>query len=102
MRQNIHLIILCVVLILTASCTKPDRSEEVTTLSIELEDLAISDIDKALERVDSAEKAGVFTAVRANNVKACIYEYVYADLRQFADNSQRKTAPLRRAGSAPV
>lgn len=82
MKQNIHLIILCVVLILTAGCTKPDRSEEVTALSIELEDLAISDIDKALERVDSAEKAGVFTAVRANNVKACIY--VNTDRRRMA------------------
>ena len=96
MKQNIHLIILCVVLILTAGCTKPDRSEEVTALSIEQEDLAISDINKALERVDSAEKAGVFTAVRANNVKACIY------VNKIIIYSQRKTAPLRRAGSAPV
>ena len=96
MKQNIHLIILCVVLILTAGCTKPDRSEEVTALSIELEDLAISDIDKALERVDSAEKASVFTAVRANNVKACIY------VNKIIIYPQRKTAPLRRAGSAPV
>lgn len=49
MKHNIHLIILCVVLILTAGCTKPDRSEEVTALSIELEDLAISDIDNAYD-----------------------------------------------------
>ncbi len=35
-----------------------------------------------LERVDSAEKAGVFTAVRANNVKACIY--VNTDRRRMA------------------
>lgn len=84
MKQNIHLIILCVVLILTAGCTKPDRSEEVTALSIELEDLAISDIDKALERVDSAEKAiaaeeGHAISTSADSSDYCTSRWILAD-----------------------
>lgn len=79
--RNIIVLLLCAVLTITG-CTKPDRSEEATALSDELQDLAISDMDKALARVDSAEEAGVFTAMRANTVKACIYEN--ADRRQLA------------------
>ena len=51
-------------------------------LADELQNMEISDMDKALERVDSAEKAGVFTAARANTFKAMIYEY--ANRRQMA------------------
>ena len=42
----------------------------------------MDDMDKALERVDSAEEAGVFTPVWANTVRAIIYEN--ASLRQMA------------------
>ena len=55
-------------------CTKTDRSEEAQKLSEELINTAISNLDKTLERIDSAEEAGVFTALLANTVKACIYE----------------------------
>lgn len=79
--RNIIVLLLLAVLAITG-CTKPDRSEEATALSDELQDLAISDMDKALARVDSAEQAGVFTAMRANTVKACIYEN--ADRRRMA------------------
>ena len=65
-----------------AACTRPDRSNEATALSDELQNLAISDMNKALERVDSAEEAGVFTAVQANTVRACIYGN--ADRRRMA------------------
>jgi len=66
----------------SVNCSRPDRSEEALALSDELQNLAFSDMDTALERVDSAQRAGVFTAVKANTVKACIYEN--ADLRQMA------------------
>lgn len=79
--KNIIVISLCTVLVF-AACTKPDRSNEATALSNELQDSAVSDMDKALERVDSAEEAGVFTTAHANTVKACIYEN--ADRRRMA------------------
>ena len=65
-----------------AACTKPDRNDEATALSDELLNVTIDNMDKALERVDSAEKAGVFTSARANTLKAMIYEY--ANRRQMA------------------
>ena len=69
--------LVCIVLfaLLTCmSCAKPDRNDEAEALSDEIVDEAFADIGHALERVDSAEQAGVFTAVRANTVKAMIYE----------------------------
>jgi len=68
-----HLILLCTVAII-AACTGNGQSNETDTLSNELLDAAIIDIDKALERVDSAEQAGIFTASGANTLKAMIYE----------------------------
>ena len=62
----------CAVLVF-ASCTKHERSEEAHRLHEELLNVAMNDVDKAMERVDSAEEAGVFTAVRANTVRASIY-----------------------------
>ena len=43
-------------------------------MSDELTDLGFENQELALTRVDSAELAGVFTAVQANTVKAMIYE----------------------------
>lgn len=43
-------------------------------MSDELTDLGFENQELALARVDSAEQAGVFTAVQANTVKAMIYE----------------------------
>ncbi|MBO4464536.1 MAG: AraC family transcriptional regulator [Prevotella sp.] len=77
-----YIVILLFAVLAFAACTNRDRSKEATALSDELQNLAISNMDKALERVDSAEDAGVFTAVRANTVKACIYEN--ADRRRMA------------------
>ena len=76
------ILLLCAMLILTVGCTKPDRNEEATALSAELLNAAISDMDKALARVDSAENAGLFTAARANIVRASIFEN--AQRRQMA------------------
>ena len=81
MRQTIYLIILFTVLAFTA-CTKPDCSEEAIALSKEIVNEGLSDIDHSVERVDSAEQAGLFTAVRANTIKAIIY--TNADRRRMA------------------
>ena len=62
------------VLALTTACTKPDRSDEAVALSKEIVSDGLSDVGHSVERVDSAEQAGLFTAVRANTVKAIIYE----------------------------
>ncbi|MBR1546639.1 MAG: hypothetical protein IJ633_07605, partial [Prevotella sp.] len=77
MRQTIHLIILFTVLAFTA-CTKPNRGNEAMALSKEIVNGGITNI----ERVDSAEQTGVFTAVRANTIKAIIYSN--ADRRRMA------------------
>jgi hypothetical protein len=73
LKKAIHLVLLCAVLAMPG-CTKTDRSEEAQKLSEELINTAISNLDKTLERIDSAEEAGVLTAILANTVKACIYE----------------------------
>ena len=62
---------LCAVLTL-AGCTKYDRSEEAKALSEEIINKGSTNVEQALERVDSAEQVGLFTAVRANTVKAMI------------------------------
>ena len=79
---RLSLTILVSVFALIASCSRPDRSEDALALSDELQNLAFSDMDTALERVDSARRAGLFTSVKANTIKACIYEN--ADLRRMA------------------
>lgn len=79
---RLSLTILVSVFALIASCSRPDRSEDALALSDELQNLAFSDMDTALERVDSARRAGLFTAVKANTIKACIYEN--ADLQRMA------------------
>ena len=73
MRQTIYLIILFTVLAF-AACTKPGRNEEAVALSKEIVREGLSDTNHALEHVDSAEQVGLFTPVRANTVKAMIYE----------------------------
>ena len=62
--RNIHLFILCALLTLVG-CTTPDHDSEATALGDALLDLAINNRGKALQRVDSAAEAGVFTAVQA-------------------------------------
>ena len=73
MREGINIIIkmLCAVLAF-AGCTNQDCSKEAMTLSKEIINEGSIDVEHSLARVDSAEHAGLFTAVRANTVKAMI------------------------------
>ena len=64
------------VLGLFTGCTKHDRSDEAVALSEEIIDEGFSDLAHAIQRVDSAKQAGLFTAVRANTVKAMLHENV--------------------------
>ena len=76
MRKDRYFIILTtivIVLALMTACTKPDRSDEADALSEEIVNDGLSDVEHSVERVDSAEQAGVFTAVHANTTKAIIY-----------------------------
>lgn len=77
MRKSRYIIILTNIVTLVAlmmGCTKPDRSEEAIKLQEEITELGVEHPERAVERVDSGEQAGVFTAARANYVKAVIYE----------------------------
>ena len=83
--RNIIVFLLCVVMtiVVCMGCGGGTGNEDLAVRLVdELQNMEISDMDKALERVDSAEKAGVFTAARANTFKAMIYEY--ANRRQMA------------------
>ncbi len=73
MKQVLYLLIY-IGLALITGCTKPDRSEEADRLQEELVELGAKNPQLAVECVDSAEQAGVFTAACANTVKALIYE----------------------------
>ena len=70
--KNILVMMLCIVLAF-AGCTKHDRSEEAIALSEEIVSKGVTNIEHVSERIDSAEQAGVFTAVRANTIKAIVY-----------------------------
>ena len=69
-------------LALMTACTKPDRNDEAVALSKEIVNGGLSDVEHSVARVDSAERAGLFTAVRANTIKAIVYEN--ADRRRLA------------------
>ena len=76
------LVFFCTVLAF-AGCTKSDRNEELAAqLASEIVNKGVTNIEYALERVDSAEDAGLFSAVRANTIKAIIY--TNADRRRMA------------------
>ena len=72
-RYIIMLISVVTVVTLTMGCSKPDRDDEAVALSTKIVNEGLSDAYHALERVDSAEQAGLFTAVRANTIKAIVY-----------------------------
>ena len=85
MRKSRYIIILTTfvtVLALMTACTKPDHDEEAASLSKEIVNDGLFDVGHSVERVDSAEQAGLFTAVRANTIKAIIY--ANADRRRLA------------------
>ena len=65
-----------------AACTKPNCNDEAVAKSKEIVKDGLSDVEHSVERVDSAEQAGLFTAIRANTIKAIIYEN--ADRRRLA------------------
>ena len=75
MRERITTVSLMLFSVLVfAGCTKPDRNDEAVALSKEIVNEDLSDIEHSVVRVDSAEQAGVFTAVRANTIKAILYK----------------------------
>ena len=85
MKRTIYLIILCAMLVLMTDCTdctNHDCSKDAIALSEEIVNEGLTNIEYALVRVDSAEEAGVFSAFRANTLKAIIYEN--ADRRRLA------------------
>ena len=83
MRENINIVSLILFTVLVfAACTKPDRNDEAVALSQEIVNDGLSDVEHSVERVDSAEQAGLLTAVRANTIKAIIY--ANADRRRLA------------------
>ena len=65
--------LLCVVLALTAGCTKSDRSEEEQKLKNELQVMAFTTPDKAFARIDSAERVGLFSTATANLIRTNFY-----------------------------
>ena len=69
----IHILLLGVVLPLTMSCTKPDRSEEAQKLKNELQQMAFTTPDKAFARIDSAERVGLFSPAQANLSRTNFY-----------------------------
>ena len=81
-RYFIILIVFVAVVALMTGCSKPDRNDEAAALSKEIVNDGLSDVEHSVERVDSAEQAGLFTAIRANTIKAIIYEN--ADRRRLA------------------
>ena len=59
---------------LFTGCAEHEHSDEAVALSEEIVEEGFSDIEHAMQRVDSAQQAGLFTAVRANTVKAMLHE----------------------------
>ena len=85
MRKSRYIIIMTTIVTMLAmitACTKPDRNNEAVVLSKEIVNDGLSDVKHSMERVDSAEQAGLFTAVCANTIKAIIY--ANADQRRMA------------------
>ena len=81
-RYFIILIVFVAVVALMTGCSKPDRNDKAAALSKEIVNDGLSDVEHSVERVDSAEQAGLFTTIRANTIKAIIYEN--ADRRRLA------------------
>ena len=76
MKKRRYIILLTAVvaaLSLLVGCSRSDRSEEATQLKNELQDILFSNPEQVLERVDSAELAGVFTETTANLIRSNVY-----------------------------
>lgn len=72
-RYSILLTVVLAALSLLVGCAKPDRSEEATQLKYELQDILYTKPEQVLARVDSAERAGVFTETTANLIRSNVY-----------------------------
>ena len=76
MKKSISTILLPVfaaVAVLMMGCTKPDRSEEEQKLKEELQKIAFTTPDKAFDRIDSAERVGLFSPATANLIRTNFY-----------------------------
>ncbi len=76
MKKSISTILLPVFAafaVLMMGCTKPDRSEEEKKLKEELQKIAFTTPDKAFERIDSAERVGLFSPATANLIRTNFY-----------------------------
>ena len=76
MQKSISTILLPVfaaVAVLMMGCTKPDRSEEEQKLKEELQKIAFTTPDKAFDRIDSAERVGLFSPATANLIRTNFY-----------------------------
>lgn len=76
MRKRLYTILLAVVIAvlpLLVNCSKPDRSEEANQLKLKLQDQLFSNPEQVLARVDSAERAGVFSETTANLIRSNVY-----------------------------
>ena len=76
MQKSISTILLPVfaaVAVLMMGCTKPDRSVEEQKLKEELQKIAFTTPDKAFDRIDSAERVGLFSPATANLIRTNFY-----------------------------
>lgn len=76
MKKSISTILLPVFAafaVLMMGCTKPDRSEEEKKLKEELQKIAFTTPDKAFDRIDSAERVGLFSPATANLIRTNFY-----------------------------
>ena len=83
---------------LLVGCSKPDRSEEATKLKNELQDQLFSNPEQVLVRVDSAERAGVFTETTANLIRSNVYGQMGKTQLAIFYGEQIKHTQLRNEG----
>lgn len=69
----IYFTVFAAVTTLIMGCTKPDRSEEEQKLKAELQNIAFTTPDKAFDRIDSAERVGLFSPATANLIRTNFY-----------------------------
>lgn len=78
MMKNILRILLCVTLMAVVGCTNRNADYEAARqLENAIIDEAFDDFDHVWQRVDSAEQAGLFTAVQADNLRAVVSMNAY-------------------------
>lgn len=73
MRHSLYLLFLGATLVMITGCGKPDRSEEATRLKQEYQDMLYKTPEQILARVDSAERAGVFSAPKADLIRSSVH-----------------------------